>query len=129
MTTTVPPVRRTAIGLRRDVILERMQTDHEQAGHAISDVRDCEICCRRYGLDRPVAPRRWWEVREADGDLGDERDERDEPAWYLAAGPVIARYPVWLVLPGESGPRPPSAPAATGQDSGGTGTRSARQYW
>lgn len=26
-------------GLRRDVILDRMQTDHEEAAHAVSDVR------------------------------------------------------------------------------------------
>jgi len=81
MTATTAHTReRTAPGLLRDVILDRMQTDHEEAAHAVSDVRDCGICCRRYGLDGPVEPLRWWEVREADGDFGGEQ----EPAWYFA---------------------------------------------
>jgi hypothetical protein len=79
VTVTARP-ERTAVGLRRDVILDQLQTDHEQADHAVSDVRECEVCCRRYGLDGPVAPLRWWEVQEADGNLG---QAEQEPAWYF----------------------------------------------
>jgi hypothetical protein len=72
MTATIASITRTAVGLRRDVILAQMQDDHEQAGHAVEDVRDCEICCRRYGLDGPAEvwvarrPRSEWD------DFGDD---------------------------------------------------------
>lgn len=78
------PAERTAHGLRRDVILDRMQADHEQAGHAEGDVRDCPICLTRYGLDGPFvprvggAPRSWWAGREADDGLDPDAD-RSEP--------------------------------------------------
>jgi hypothetical protein len=76
VTATVPPVQRTAVGLRRDVILDQMQRDHDEAGHVVEDVRGCEVCCRRYGLDGPAKvhvarrPRSEWD------DLGEDEWER-----------------------------------------------------
>jgi hypothetical protein len=79
VTTTVPAVQCTAVVLRHDVILDQMQADCEQAGHVASDVRDCAICCRRYGLDGPAQvhiarrPRPEW-----GDDLGDDDRNREE---------------------------------------------------
>jgi hypothetical protein len=80
--TTAPPVQRTAVGLRRDVILDQMQVDHEEAAHAVGDVRDCPTCLERYGLDGlpepwiSRRPRSFWDELGEDDDWEPPTEEQ-----------------------------------------------------
>jgi hypothetical protein len=50
---------RTAPGLRRDVILVRLQDEHDGPGYHddVDDVRDCRPCRARYGVPLDYEPR------------------------------------------------------------------------